>query len=123
MHEFSWSNCLIETIGFNSLPHFKLNGSIFPLHRGFLFKSPLQCYLILAYIKVLMLYILILHINLERRFKLCLYWYQKAKSFAHRVLIRLPHAQVKDVNHGDSVLQTGGQTLVRTRNHHVHWRG
>lgn len=30
---------------------------------------------------------------------------------------RLPDGRVNDVNHGDSVLQTGSQTLVRTKNH------
>ncbi|KAI5675474.1 hypothetical protein M9H77_06424 [Catharanthus roseus] len=43
---------------------------------------------------------------------------QKAKFFARRDPIILLDAQVEDVNHDDSaVLQTGGQTLVRTKNH------
>lgn len=38
---------------------------------------------------------------------------QKAKSLALRAPIRLPDAQVQDVNHSDlAVLQTGGQDRV-----------
>ncbi|KAI5669859.1 hypothetical protein M9H77_19712 [Catharanthus roseus] len=46
-----------------------------------------------------------------------------AKSLVLRALTRQPDAHVEDVNHGDStVLQTGGQDLVRTRNYLPHWR-
>ncbi|KAI5667522.1 hypothetical protein M9H77_17375 [Catharanthus roseus] len=40
------------------------------------------------------------------------FWYQKVKLFAHKVSIRLPNVQVKNINNGDSeTLQTGGQAL------------
>lgn len=35
------------------------------------------------------------------------YWYQKAKSLAHRASTRLPDVEVEDVNHGDSTARLG----------------